>query len=151
MAKIIEDVSMQAASTTLSEQPSSARYIAPELIEPGPSAPTTAADVYSFAMAIYELLTGRQPYFHLKRDAQVLVSRPSVNIVCSLCLMSRIRAVIDAKIKPARPVLTVVADEMWLQQGTWQVLLDSWEYQPSSRPTMRMVSDRITHAAAGHA
>ncbi|CAA7267978.1 unnamed protein product [Cyclocybe aegerita] len=69
MSKVIEEVTEKSASAALTEG-GSARWLAPELIE-GKS-PSKAADTYSFAMALLELLTGKYPFADCKRDATVI-------------------------------------------------------------------------------
>jgi serine/threonine protein kinase len=66
MSKVIEDVTERSASATLTAA-GSARWLAPELIEGAISSPEKPSDVYSYAMAILELLTMKHPYAYLRR------------------------------------------------------------------------------------
>jgi serine/threonine protein kinase len=113
MAKVIEDVTEMLASATLTES-GSARWLAPEVIDG--ASPTKEADVYSFAMAILELLTGRHPFPERKRDAAV------------------IRAVID-HVQPKRPNVP-----RWLTNELWSLMQRCWSRVLASRPTMAMVA-----------
>ncbi|KAF4603972.1 hypothetical protein EYR38_004388 [Pleurotus pulmonarius] len=71
MSKIIEEVTEQLASVTLTTS-GSARWLAPELIEGNINSPTKATDSYAFAMTALELLTGKHPYANQKRNAAVI-------------------------------------------------------------------------------
>ncbi|KAF5357891.1 hypothetical protein D9756_001785 [Leucocoprinus leucothites] len=119
MAKVIEDVTEMLASATLTES-GSARWLAPEVIDG--ASPTKEADVYSFAMAILELLTGRHPFPERKRDAAV------------------IRAVID-HVQPKRPTVTLV--QKWLTDELWMLMQRCWSRAITSRPTMEVVAAEL--------
>jgi serine/threonine protein kinase len=120
MSKVIEEVTEINASLTLTEG-GSARWLAPELIEG--KAPSKEADVYSFAMSILELMTGKHPYEECKRDAQV------------------IRNIIVFSSFPTRPK-NVAADE-WLSDDLWELMQECWPRDASARPSMSEVSRRI--------
>ncbi|CAL1703915.1 unnamed protein product [Somion occarium] len=84
MSKLVEDVTEQSASATLTKQ-GSARWLAPEVIEGLVDSPTMACDVYSFGMTMFECFSTVMPFAKLKRDAQV------------------IHKVIGEKMRPGRP------------------------------------------------
>jgi serine/threonine protein kinase len=120
MSKVIEEVTEINASLTLTEG-GSARWLAPELIEG--KAPSKEADVYSFAMSILELMTGKHPYEECKRDAQV------------------IRNIIVLSNLPTRP--KNMAADAWLSDDLWDLMQRCWRRDASLRPSMLEVSRRI--------
>lgn len=120
MSKVIEEVTEKSASATLTAA-GSARWLAPELIEGSVSSPTYAADVYSFAMAVLELLTGKHPYAHRKRDASV------------------IHDIVVLKKMPPRPDVSPVE----LPDSLWELMTDCWASEAPQRPQMAAVADRM--------
>lgn len=122
MSKVVEDVTEQAASATLTKQ-GSVRWLAPELIEGDTSSPTQACDVYSFGITIYECITLEIPFKHIKRDAQV------------------IHRLMQDKIKPLRP--SGPSADRWITDDLWQLMLDCWEFEPDKRPLMSSVAQRM--------
>ncbi|KAF9532397.1 kinase-like domain-containing protein [Crepidotus variabilis] len=122
MSKVIEEVTERSASLTLTEG-GSARWLAPELIEG--KAPSKEADVYSFAMAILELMTGKHPYADCKRDAQV------------------IHSIVVLKKTPARPQLQGAAALDCLSDELWGLMLRCWCKEAAARPQMTEVSSSL--------
>ncbi|KAF7983136.1 hypothetical protein HWV62_24109 [Athelia sp. TMB] len=122
MSTVIEQVTETAASATLTAA-GSARWLAPELIEGTVSSPTIRADIYSFAMAILELLTGKHPFSDVKRDASV------------------IHRIIVLKRPPVRPVTPAV--QPWLTDDLWDLMLSCWSSDANKRPLMKYVAARI--------
>jgi serine/threonine protein kinase len=116
MSKVIEEVTEKSASATLTTS-GSARWLAPELIEGVITSPTKAADTYSYAMAILELLTGKHPFAHRRRDASV------------------IHDVVVLKRTPPRPKVLP-----WLTDDLWKLLQECWLADPTSRPSMIQIS-----------
>jgi len=112
MSKVIEDISEQTASLTLTAS-GSTRWLAPELILGSVTSPTKQTDVYSFAMACLELLTGKQPWQEKKRDAAV------------------IHDVVVLKKYPARPDV-----DRWMSDQLWDFLVKCWASNPNLRPSM---------------
>lgn len=122
MSTVIEQVTETSASATLTAA-GSARWLAPELIEGTVSSPTVQADIYSFAMAILELLTGKHPFSDVKRDASV------------------IHRIIVLKRPPLRPSTPEV--QRWLTEDLWTLLLSCWSSDANKRPLMRFVAARL--------
>ncbi|KAF8892661.1 kinase-like domain-containing protein [Infundibulicybe gibba] len=118
MSKIIEEVTEVTASATLTAS-GSARWLAPELIEGVVSSPTKAADAYSYAMACLELLTGKYPFAHCKRDAAV------------------IHDIVVLKRTPRRPEGQCVTDDMWA------MMQRCWRSDSSARPSMGDIARQI--------
>lgn len=118
MSKIIEDVTERTAFSTLTEG-GSARWLAPELIE-GRAARGKEADVYSFAMAVLELLSEKHPYPECKLDAQV------------------IHRIVVQNVPPERPKNK--AAEVWLSDDLWNLLQHCWHKDATGRPSMKEVS-----------
>ncbi|KAK7060810.1 hypothetical protein VNI00_000543 [Paramarasmius palmivorus] len=111
VSKVIEEVTERSASQTLTTS-GSVRWLAPELIEGSMPSPSKACDVYSFAMTILELYTGKHPWADLRRDASV------------------IHDVIILKRTPGRPVAESIPDRVW------DMMLECWQRDASSRPQM---------------
>ena len=120
MSKVIEEVTEQNASLTLTDG-GSTRWLAPEVIE-GKS-PNKEADIYSFAMAILELLSGRFPYADCRNDAQV------------------VHNIFVLRGSPARPQNN--AAELWLSDDLWDLMQKAWHKEASFRPSMSEMSIRI--------
>lgn len=120
MSKVIEEVTEVNSSLTLTEG-GSARWLAPEVIEG--KAPSEKADVYSFAMSILELITGKHPYEECRRDAQV------------------IRSIIVLSSLPMRPKSAAV--DTWLSDDLWNLMQECWQRDISARPSMSEVAQRI--------
>lgn len=123
MSKLIEEVTETSASATLTAS-GSARWLAPEVIEGKVSSPTMAADTYSYAMAILELLTGKHPFADYRRDAQVIFS------------------IVVQKQTPPRPVDNGAC--LWLSDGLWSLMQGCWHKDAQSRPTMAQVTSHMT-------
>lgn len=122
MSKLIEEVTEASVSATLTLS-GSARWLAPEIIEDKESSPTMAADTYSYAMAILELLTGKPPFSDHKRDAQVIFS------------------ITQKKQTPPRPVGNGAC--VWLSDGLWKLMQGCWHRDAECRPSMAQVASRI--------
>jgi len=120
MSSVIEEVTEIAASATLTSAAGSARWLAPELIEGVIASPTFAADVYSFAMAVLELLTNKHPFANLKRDAAV------------------IHNIVVLKLMPVRPQLPEV--KRWLSDQLWELMCRCWSPDAPARPPMSIVA-----------
>jgi serine/threonine protein kinase len=128
MSKIIEEVTEKSASATLTAS-GSARWLAPELIEGAISSPTMPADIYSYAMAILELLTGKHPFSHRKRDASV------------------IHDIVVLKKTPPRPMDEDVL--LWLSDDLWALMQECWRGDANSRPSMTQVAVRMEEIEHG--
>jgi len=122
MAKVVEDITEQSASQTLTKQ-GSARWLAPELIEGQITSPTFSCDIYSFAMTMFETFTLQSPYQGLKRDAQV------------------IHRIFVEKRLPDRPVNEV--GQRWVTEDVWNVMKTCWTFEPEGRPKMNLVADEL--------
>ncbi|KAF9446240.1 kinase-like protein [Macrolepiota fuliginosa MF-IS2] len=119
MAKVLEDVTKTAASTTL-QTAGSARWLAPEIIE-GES-PSKQSDTYSFSMTILELITGERPLVELRTD------------------MAVIRAMARGPIRPKRP--TGPQAQRWLTDELWELMGQCWDSH-EVRPTMEVVATKV--------
>jgi len=128
VTKVIEENTDKTASATLTSA-GSTRWLAPELIEG--NSPTKACDVYSFGMAVLELLTKKPPFANLKRDESVV---PYVLI---------------KKKMPPRPEDPAVA--LWLTDELWELMQGCWVPQPEIRPVMNTVAHRMQDIAFGSA
>jgi hypothetical protein len=84
---------------------------------------TTCTDVWSFAMTVLEMFTGRVPFCHLRSDAAVLFSLMKGAI-------------------PRRESYPEVTPEVWA------VLQRCWNYEPAHRPPMHSLSLTLNVLAA---
>lgn len=131
MSKVIEEVTEKSASATLTAS-GSARWLAPELIQGAVTSPTKEADTYSFAMAMLELITGKQPFSNRKRDASV------------------IHDIVILKKTPPRPADPEV--KPWLPEHLWTLMEECWkaaQYRPSMAQVAASIEeiDRMTQPA----
>ncbi|KAG6811485.1 hypothetical protein H0H92_007177 [Tricholoma furcatifolium] len=127
MSKIIEDVTEKSASATLTAS-GSARWLAPELIEGSVTTPTKEADIYSYAMAMLELITGKHPFANRRRDASV------------------IHDIVVLKKTPIRPTEPDVIP--WLSDNLWTLMNDCWK-PAALRPSMEQVASRVVEIEQG--
>ncbi|KAG6909100.1 hypothetical protein DXG01_001974 [Tephrocybe rancida] len=113
-------------STRLSSGPvegGTMQFEAPELLNPKSTYRRTAAsDVYAFAMACYEIFTGKSP-FAGKRDAHVI-------------------AMVTTGKRPSRPAGRVYEDR-GLTVLIWALMENSWQDHPDSRPTARDITEYL--------
>jgi len=96
-------------------------WMSPELLDPEPfdlkkSRPTKQSDCYALGMVIYEVLSGRTPFFP---------SKPF--------------AIIGKVLKGERPVRPGGEGGKLFTDIIWEQLQLSWEHQPSNRPNAKAV------------
>jgi len=96
----------------------SARWMAPELIDPQEGADeypvTLHTDIYSFGMTILEILTGRPPFSHRRHDSSV---------ICDIFYGRR----------PHRPANSDLTDSIWA------LIQSCWRQEPLQRPNINVV------------
>ena len=103
-------------------------YMAPELLAPEKFGkkncrPTQPADIYAFGMVIYEILTGRNPFYdQTYGQHQFTVS------------------VLGGK----RPTKPEDMKTIGFGSGTWELVEECWKEEPTERPTTEQV---IAHLA----
>ncbi|KAG8825396.1 hypothetical protein FRC19_011512 [Serendipita sp. 401] len=83
---------------------------------------TPRSDVWAYGMTIYELMTGKVPYWRIKNSPTVMLT------------------ILRGEL-PSRPRASDVRHD-W-QPYLWELMQDCWTAKPSARPTMSEVSDRI--------
>lgn len=123
MSKIVEDITEQSASATLSRA-GSARWLAPEIIDGILDFPDMPCDVYAFGITMYECLTGTIPFASLKRDAQV------------------IKEVTQKDARPDRPLGG--NGSIWITDEMWGILERCWKGVPQERLQMKDASEQLT-------
>ncbi|EMD33056.1 hypothetical protein CERSUDRAFT_87399 [Gelatoporia subvermispora B] len=114
---------------TLSVQAGSTRWMAPELLDPEHFGLERAelsaqSDIFALGMIIWELFTGRIPYYHLQKDAQVMSS-------------------ILRNMRPLRPVQAV---SFGLDDDIWELAEACWAENLRERPPMAVVLGRLKDA-----
>ncbi|KAK7683307.1 hypothetical protein QCA50_013569 [Cerrena zonata] len=125
MSKVVEDITDQFASITLTKAGSS-RWLAPELMEGTINFPDMACDVYSFGMTMYECLTGSIPFASLKKNAQV------------------IRKVTQEGARPERPL---DGDGIvWMTDSVREILQMCWNEEPKDRLRMTDVGAQLAES-----
>ena len=107
-------------------------FMAPELLCPGKfgkssSRPTQPADIYAFAMAIYEVLTGFQP-FHEQKWAEFEIV---YNVMTGV-----------------RPTKPANAEQIGFENGTWGLVEGCWVADSTRRPAIDQVLAHLTSVAA---
>ncbi|KAG8710408.1 hypothetical protein FRC08_017208 [Ceratobasidium sp. 394] len=131
------------SSVTIGFTPTSPRYTprwaAPELLMDDPDDDdaedsldvedprSVASDVYALGMTILEVLTGRPPY-HYKRDGVI------------------IHWVVMARKLPNRPEDKIPSGNE-LADSLWQMLIRSWSFDRTQRPTVAEIRDLVSSLA----
>ncbi|EMD33057.1 hypothetical protein CERSUDRAFT_118131 [Gelatoporia subvermispora B] len=116
---------------TVSVQAGSTRWMAPELLDPEQfglvrAELSTQSDVFALGMILWELFTGRIPYYHLQKDAQVMSN-------------------ILRAIRPKRPAQ---AGPLGLDDDIWALTEACWADNLQERPPMTAVIVRLKDALA---
>ncbi|KAF8582918.1 kinase-like protein [Ramaria rubella] len=99
-----------------------ARFVAPELLFP-PARPSFKSDVFAFGGLIVQIFTGKPPFPCITMDAQVI----------SEVLRGH------KSQRPKDPDLAVIG----FGDTMWNLVEDCWNHEPSCRPTMDEIADRL--------
>ncbi|KAF9260152.1 WD40 repeat-like protein [Marasmius fiardii PR-910] len=106
--------------TETSRSKGTTRWLSPELLNPRASChPSRQSDVYAYACVCYEIYTGRVPFYEMAEATIVL-------------------AIAVDKKRPSRP-----ENCMELHDSMWDMMVECWHEEPSSRPTMLGILARI--------
>ncbi|KIM33787.1 hypothetical protein M408DRAFT_33890, partial [Serendipita vermifera MAFF 305830] len=116
LSKIMEAASGDSAHGTTTANAGATRWMAPELFNGEPSEYPPS----SYGMTIYELMTGKVPFSRIKTSAMVIFA-------------------ISRGERPSKPVNT---RHDWMPE-LFDLMQACWNTQPSSRPTMSSVSERM--------
>ncbi|KIM76729.1 hypothetical protein PILCRDRAFT_77492, partial [Piloderma croceum F 1598] len=108
-----------ASSTTSShdKSPGNPRWMAPETLQHGHYPITPKADVWSFAGLGIEVFSGKRPFDDIIRDGAVVIE------------------VVVKNRRPSRP--RNIASARQLYDSVWALMEQSWEIDPSDRPSMK--------------
>lgn len=114
-----------------SEAQGSAPFMAPEILRPADfgldkGVPSKEADVYALGMTVYQVLTGKWPFFP-RREAEVM------------------RAVISGE-RPPRPEN---AEEVGMTEVVWDLLGECWKGDRTTRPTITEVLKKFREITGG--
>lgn len=95
--------------------------MSPELLNPQTEVgrPAKPSDCYAFGMVIYEVLSGRVPFYQLTHAAAIL-----------------------AALQGNRPERPEGVEGVWFTDDIWRVLQSCWASQPSNRPS---IEDALLH------
>ncbi|KLO10999.1 kinase-like protein [Schizopora paradoxa] len=93
----------------------SSRWFAPEILD-GDALISTRSDVYSFAMTVFELMTGKRPFDHVKNPFLI-------------------PGMVKAGQRPERPT-ELAAKIRGLDDNVWELLTRCWAHDPFERPTI---------------
>ncbi|CAE6399785.1 unnamed protein product [Rhizoctonia solani] len=96
------------------------RWSAPELVISNECQHTKASDVFALGMTIYEVLTGKVPYFEIKDVAPVILR-------------------IIQRGTPTRPV--TIPDDHESGDLIWDLFTLCWKYAPEERPSAAKVAE----------
>ena len=108
--------------------------MSPELLDPEKfefkgNRPTKYSDCYALGMTVYEVLSGRLPFYHYKDE-----DRPSFFIIAQ---------VLDGE-RPKRPQ---GAEGTWFTYDVWNILQRCWKTSPDSRPKVKHVQRCLEKAS----
>ena len=103
-----------------------ARWMSPELFDPKiqDNGPTKRSDCYALGMVIYEVLSGRMPFYQLSNSV--------------------VPGLIFAGERPERPE---GPEGVWFTDDVWTVSERCWAYQPNDRPRVEDVLQCLEEAA----
>ena len=101
--------------------------LCPEIFKKSSSRPTQPADIYAFAMVIYEVLIGFQPFHEQKWGEFEIVYHVMTGV------------------RPAKPA---DAWQIGFGNGTWELVETCWTEEPTKRPTIDQVLTHLTCIAA---
>ena len=104
----------------------SPQWTAPELLRGAP--PDERADVYSFGVLLYEIVSGRIPYDNLDSNQVVM------GVICQML---------------PRPALELEEEEPW-PQGVMELMRWCWSEAPADRPTFDQVLDALEPLVDNH-
>lgn len=98
------------------------RWTSPELLDPQEfglqdNGPTASSDCYALGMVIYEVLSGRVPFYHCEGHADI----------------------ISKVIEGEHPKRLQGTEGMWFTDYIWSILERCWSSKPSDRPRVRDV------------
>ncbi|EMD31572.1 hypothetical protein CERSUDRAFT_162806 [Gelatoporia subvermispora B] len=126
ISRILYNVRLQ----TNSRGRASWRYMPPEVLEPSnegvvATLPTREGDIYAFGMTMLEIFTGEPPFGRHTRDQQVVVT-------------------VSRGVRPSRPGDEVA--QRGLSDDMWDLIVQCWQSDPQTRPSMTDVNERIREA-----
>ncbi|KAF9779192.1 kinase-like domain-containing protein [Thelephora terrestris] len=105
------------------------RWMSPELLDPsrfGASGdrPTKKSDCYALGMVVYEVLSGKSPYWGITNQVRLM----------------------DAITEGYRPKEPDRAENLSFTDGLWEILQQCWLTDASARPDVRTILSRLNHA-----
>ncbi|KAG8789800.1 hypothetical protein FRC12_013180 [Ceratobasidium sp. 428] len=112
------------AFTTTTSLGITLRYTPPEILT-GDTRYTREADVYTFGMMVFEIVTGHIPF----------PSTPSIAITYAITVK---------KLIPERPDLSSVIQDKALGDEFWSLLTRCWAYKPNERPSASELRKQLT-------
>ncbi|KAJ6509033.1 kinase-like domain-containing protein [Mycena sanguinolenta] len=122
LSTIVDELSLKMTFSSRNGQAGTVRYQAPELLK-NERPNHYGSDVYAFACVSYEILTGKLPFFESTNDAAIIL-----------------KVAIEGAL-PSR--LEVISRDLWL------LLEDCWHQQTDKRPTMTIISQRLSRQGIG--
>lgn len=122
-------ITIRDSATNSCEQGGSTRWMSPECLDPGAfgfkdGRQTKASDCYALGMVVYEVLSGRIPFYQFSSSAAISkVSRGE---------------------RPERPQ---GAEGRWFTGEVWDILERCWKPDPSDRPSIDCVLECLDKAS----
>ena len=100
------------------------RWTSPELLDPQEfglqdNGPTASSDCYALGMVVYEVLSGRVPFYHCEGDTDY--------------------DIISKVLEGERPKWPQGAEGMWFTDYIWSILERCWTSSPGNRPRVKDV------------
>ncbi|KAF8210766.1 kinase-like domain-containing protein [Mycena galopus ATCC 62051] len=111
-------MSMQFSPSPTGARGGTPRYQAPELLKCPESRTQFESDVYAVACVYYEILSGKTPFFEIKNYVYL-----GIQVLNGL--------------RPTRPDTVPADDDLWL------LLQDCWEEEPTDRPRVAQIIERL--------
>lgn len=153
--RMVPDSTFAGATNGANLVPQTLNWTAPEVMLRGQEACTTAADVYSLAMTLWEILTGQAPFDEegmtakeVQRQVCDLQQRPFIPPNTEPAYAKLLRRA-WAQAPEARPSAAEIRDELINMRRRW-ALHHRNDATFGARPSTRAISDATQTASAGH-
>ncbi|KAK6992510.1 kinase domain-containing protein [Favolaschia claudopus] len=122
---IVNAMTLRLSNSTTINRAGTARYQAPELVEPESNGRKTFhTDIYALACVCYEILTGKIPFYECSNEIKVMMN-------------------VMAGKRPSRPSGTEALDCLW------ELIQRCWNGDPTMRPSATEIVGQLTEPKIG--